>query len=123
MPSRSTPYSSAPSHALSDGTALAEGLRCIIDLGLLHTDDLCTPQACTHAASLQPSQVPLILWAFAMLNYNPLVAVLSALDQQVERLSSQITAQVYPRAGVFYMVHFRLCMIVGVISGEMPFTF
>lgn len=29
-----------------------------------------------------------------MLNYNPLVAVLAALDQQVERLSTQITAQV-----------------------------
>lgn len=51
-------------------------------------------QACEHARSLQPSQVPLILWSFAMLNYNPLVAVLAALDQQVERLSSQITAQV-----------------------------
>lgn len=58
-----------------------------------------------------------------MLNYNPLVAVLSALDQQVERLSSQITAQVCPCAGVFYMVHFHLFMIVGVISGEMPVTF
>ena len=40
--------------------------------------------------------MPLILWAFAMLNYNPLVAVLAALDQQVEQMSSQITAQVPP---------------------------
>ncbi|KAK9909623.1 hypothetical protein WJX75_005262 [Coccomyxa subellipsoidea] len=55
--------------------------------------DALAKQACIHAASLQPSQVPLILWAFAMLNYNPLVAVLAALDQQVERLSTQITAQ------------------------------
>ncbi len=54
----------------------------------------CPLQACEHAKNLQASQVPLILWAFAMLNYNPLVAVLAALDQQVERLSTQITAQV-----------------------------
>lgn len=51
-------------------------------------------QACEDARSLQPSQIPLILWAFAMLNYSPVVAVLGALDKRIERLSADISAQV-----------------------------
>ena len=53
-------------------------------------------QALVHARDLTPTQGPVILWAFAVLRYNPVVAVLSALDQQIERLASQITAQVSP---------------------------
>ena len=53
-------------------------------------------QALVHARDLTPTQGPVILWAFAVLRYNPVVAVLSALDQQIEKLASQITAQVSP---------------------------
>ncbi len=53
-------------------------------------------QALVHARDLTPTQAPIILWAFAVLRYNPVVAVLSALDRQVEKLASQITAQVSP---------------------------
>ncbi len=51
-------------------------------------------QALVHARNLTASQVPIILWAFTVLRYNPVVAVLSALDRQIEKLSGQMTAQV-----------------------------
>ena len=51
-------------------------------------------QARKHAKELSASQVPIILWAFAVLRYNPTVAVLSALDQRIEQHSSVMTAQV-----------------------------
>jgi len=61
---------------------------------LLVANILAKLQALVHARDLLPSQAPTILWAFTVLYYNPVVAVLSALDQQIEKLSSQITAQV-----------------------------
>ena len=51
-------------------------------------------QARKHAKELSASQVPIILWAFAVLRYNPTVAVLSALDHGIELHSSAMTAQV-----------------------------
>ena len=51
-------------------------------------------QARQHAKELSASQVPIILWAFAVLRYNPTVAVLSALDHRIEQHSSAMTAQV-----------------------------
>lgn len=54
-------------------------------------------QALRHAKELSASQTPVILWAFAVLRYNPTVAVLSALDHQVELHSSLMTAQVSPQ--------------------------
>ena len=57
-------------------------------------DALLSVQALVHARYLTASQVPIILWAFTVLRYNPVVAVLSALDQQIEMLSGQMTAQV-----------------------------
>ena len=53
-------------------------------------------QARQHAKELSASQIPVILWAFAVLQYNPTVAVLSALDHQAELHSSSMTAQVGP---------------------------
>ena len=43
---------------------------------------------------LQPLQVPLIFWAFAMLGHSPAPAVLLALEARVRSLSSHLTAQV-----------------------------
>ena len=47
-----------------------------------------------HARDLTASQVPIIHWAFTVLRYIPVVAVLSVLDRQIEKLSGQMTAQV-----------------------------
>ena len=53
-------------------------------------------QALVHARDLTPTQAPVILWAFAVLRYSPVMAVLSALDRQIEKQASQMTAQVSP---------------------------
>ena len=55
-------------------------------------------QALVHAKDLTPTQAPVILWAFAVLRYSPVMAVLSALDRQIEKQASQMTAQVGPPA-------------------------
>ena len=47
---------------------------------------------------LQPLQVPLIFWAFAMLGHSPAPAVLLALEARVRSLSSHLTAQVVTEA-------------------------
>jgi hypothetical protein len=46
------------------------------------------------ASGLQASQVPLVYWAFASLGYCPVAPVLAALDDQVRRKSTQLSAQV-----------------------------
>ena len=63
-------------------------------LCLHQRDEFLSVQALVHARDLTASQVPIILWAFIVLRYSPVVAVLSALDQQIEKLSGQMTAQV-----------------------------
>lgn len=51
-------------------------------------------QAAIEAETLQPSQVPLLYWAFASQGYCPVVAVLTALEARVKKCSPQMTTQV-----------------------------
>lgn len=51
-------------------------------------------QARRHAQSMPPAQAAQVLWALAALQYSPLVAVLAALDAQIERGAFSLTAQV-----------------------------
>ena len=57
---------------------------------------------------LQPLQVPLIFWAFAMLGHSPAPAVLLALEARVRSLSSHLTAQVlFSQKFPFYSSYHR----------------
>ena len=51
-------------------------------------------QVAETAGSLQPEQLPLVLWALATLGHHPPPGVLHVLEAQACRTSSQLTAQV-----------------------------
>ena len=58
-------------------------------------------QLAESAATLEPAQLPLVLWAFASLGHRPTPGVLTALEGQARLVSSQLTAQVCNRIRSF----------------------